>query len=377
LLAIALSLPAASCGAAARERLQDAEGEYRADYALAVIRTSDYAGTLSYIDFYDSDLRLLRTITYPYTWLDDGIGNNETVRDGRLWLIPHGPYMTERDRKVISLDLATGAVREYFVDIVAIDYLAVGPRHFYVSNNLNGVGHVARGDIETGEVEYRELGWSADHIYSDKDGLHIFWNEHSPVSPQEPYGHNLYCLSRFDSEFEVAVTYDLTEDYGEPSAFSQVCGSDFYFTTTPIDMTFEKPDGGWVIRRYSMADSSISPVATPQGRPLYLVATEGTVFSSYWFVNVAELVQGQYYFDAWDTETGDLRGTTYTNYRPDIGTVSGDSLYMGGLGLRHADNTTDFVITRYRIADGLPVEEARVVTTLSNDYHVRTLFCPS
>ena len=376
-LCCALALVLLSCVPGTSAKLSQAEQDYSPDYAVAVIRTSSYEHS-SFIDYYDGSLKLVASVAYPYAGLDISYNGQTSISNGKVFLVPRGLAHKENDRKVISIDFETGKVREYGVDLVSIDFIAVDQRYLYASNNLNGVGHIARVDIETGDVIYADIGRSAWDLYADGTHLFVFWRDYDRPANITESGISHYYLSRLGTDLNVLETLELTDDIGVNDAASPATNGSFYFQAVPLDQQSGSPIRPPSVHSYSMKDGAMKELFTPPS-DIYNIMPHGDVlFVTYVGLDSNNRPQDHYFIDAYSAKTGELLSTIQTDYIPYSGFIQGDTLYISGdNGFPPDDMPRQHFLVKYRIDGSMLTEEARALSPYPRDDHhyYSALFC--
>jgi hypothetical protein len=332
--------------------LERAEEQYRSDYAVAIIRTS-LLHRSSYIEYYSNDLELLVAVEYPYACLDMGSMSPSAVSGGKACLIPAGLMGHLDDRMVASLDIETGEVREYRIDLVAIDAIGVNDRYAFVANDINGVGHVGRIDLDTGETHTVELGNAPGKLVCAGDRIYVFWLE---------YGHdgapdNIH-LSCLDESLSLRSSVNMTaEGIDIPALPTALTGGRIYF------VSYRQPKDDLeavknTIAYYATEDNSIGHFADPaQGAEGYevshLIPYGDRVLALGAYPSV-DLSRRTGLIEVYDTASGDAVGSLASDIAPSCGVIAGDDLYVKGVA------SGEVVLARYRIDGTSLVEEKRM-----------------
>jgi hypothetical protein len=335
--ATATALPLASCK---KSQLEEAQSQYDTDYALAIIKTTQSKRS-SYIEYYDESLNLVRSIWYPYAYLHLGsLGNTTSLYDNELYLIPQGLMGQQDDRKLISFDLQSGKVREYRVDQVALDGVAVDDEYCYVTSDLNMEGHISRVDKVSGEVVYLDMsGVLAGEIVALKDRFYVFCLDIA-ASPDVVY------LSTYNRNLELLDTINLTSlaDITISSVPTTVYDGRFYFVSSIQPIKDGQPFLT-SIYSFSIQDSKLELFCKPQYE-ISTVLLEGDKLFVFCSPTIAT---DDFYIEIYDSVSGELLKSMHVDYAPTHGLFRDGALFVRG----------SYGIVKYRL-DGLDlIEEAR------------------
>jgi hypothetical protein len=239
----------------------------------------------------------------------------------------------QNDRKAISLDLATGAVREYSIDLVSIDAIGVNSDYAFVTNDLNGVGHVGRIDIETGDTLAVDLGSAAGQLICDDSKVCVFWIEFGRGEPDRTY------LSGFNEDLSVASTADLAASGIEvPMLPTALTNGRIYFVSYHQPKS-EHDDARFTIAFYSAENNSVGHFAAPgQGAKDYEVShllplDVGLLVFGY--MPGIDGKPGTGLVELLDYESGELIDSFAVDYVPSQCVIWGDWLFV--LGATPAD----------------------------------------
>ncbi|MDR0499746.1 MAG: hypothetical protein LBG97_00655 [Coriobacteriales bacterium] len=302
-------------------QLNEAKEQYNPDYKIGVIKTTT-AERSSYIEYYDEDLNLVNVIWYPYAQLETNRNNVPAQRNDTLCLVPRGLIGRESDRKVITINLKNGEVREYPIDLVSIKDTAIDDRYIYAQNNLNNVGTVARVDISTGETATINIGTVPGFLLVHGENLYVHWidlgNPGLYASDDDTFN-----LSRLNKNLDILSTFCLA-DVGASgvSGVSMIYDEKIYIT-----MYFSTENGEPSpenIYSYSLVNDTLEFVSKCEHKPSDIAVYNNELIT----VNRVELISG--FIDIYDRTDGTLLNTVLLDYSPDQMIIDGDNLYIQG-----------------------------------------------
>jgi hypothetical protein len=339
-------------------QLGKAEQQYDPGYTIGIIKTTEYEYS-SYIEYYNQDLELVNAIRYPYAGLIPDSGAPAAQRDGKLYLIPRGLMTKQDDRKVISLDLKSGDIREYAVDLVAISGLAVDERYIYASNNLNAVGNIARVDIESGDVTYLELGSIAGKLFIHNKQLYASWTDLGTTgfSNMEDDAH---FLSSLDQNLNLLQTIDITSSsFGSLGCVSEPAGDSQYMAF------FSKPDpesNSFDCDIYSCAslEDGLDILCRSAHEPSCLLPYKETLITT----NTDAATDKINFIDIYDRHDGTLLYSLSLDYRPRQAVIDGDVLYVQGF-----DCLVKYSINGNTVAEQKRIGIPRIGSPTDADFH--------
>ena len=355
LSALLLVMPIlSSCSQA---QINKAEQQYDPNYTIGIIKTTESERS-SYIEFYNEDLELVNAIWYPYGGLWTNSGAPQAQKGSMLYLIPRGLIGQHHDRKVISLDLKTGDVREYVVDQVAIASLAVDNKYIYASNNLNAVGHIGRVDIDTGEVRYSELGSVAGNLFIHRDELYASWHDlgDSGFSAMDD---DTKSLSTLDRNLKLVDTIDITASgNGDLSCVSETVGDEFYAAFSNR-VSPESDFFNFDIYTCSNLQDGFRFLGKAAHEILYLLPYKDKLIT----IN-SDATRNNNFIDVYDRNDGALLHSLPTNYVPQRAVIDGDAFYVQGFDCLVKYNIDGLTITEVKRID-IP----RIGSPTDADFH--------
>ena len=339
LSALLLVMPMLS--ACSQARLNEAKQHYDPNYTIGIIKTTESERS-SYIEFYNEELELVNAIWYPYGGLWTNSYSPSAQKDGLLYLIPRGLMGQHNDRKIISLNLTTGDVREYTVNQVAITSIAVDGNYIYTSNNHNFVGQVGRVDIETGKVKYFEFGSGVGSLFIQGSKLHASWIDLNETGI-DSMGDDVEFISRLDQDLNPAYTVSLTDNsMGSLACISEAAQGEFYMTLTH---KISDDSNVWLDNLYvcSSLDKGLRLLGECAHVTRSLLPYQDKLIT----VNSDEN-EGNNFIDIYNRHNGVLLLSLPIDYVPRRAVIDGDALYVQGFDC----------LVKYSI-DGLTVTEIK------------------
>jgi len=207
------------------------DGErYTTNYTVGIIKTTvhDYS---TYIEFYDDKLNLVNKLEYPYASLENAWSKPITA-DHVAYMAHRGTFESRSTRQVIGIDLETGEVCEYHVDMPFLLAVGVMGKNLYAFNNQNGNSYMARLDIESGEtLGIVEIPGTIKNIVSDGERLYVF-REGIFATPQTAQGNAVMYVLDADmdviQEFEIEGFHNVIDVHGFVSDRLYFVGSNYY-----------------------------------------------------------------------------------------------------------------------------------------------------
>ncbi|MDR3036934.1 MAG: hypothetical protein LBU31_00775 [Coriobacteriales bacterium] len=349
-LALAAGMTVLPLAACAKSHLEEAEEQYVDDYAVAVVRSTQQMRS-SYIDYYDGGMSLLRSVWYPYAGLSLGSVTRLAVLEDMLYLIPKGLMAQEDDRKLISLDLRSGAVREFLVDQVSLKGVAVDDEYCYLTSNLNGAGYISRVDRASGEAAYFETpGVFPSDIFTWEDRVCAFCTNSTGSA-------NMACLSTYSRNLELISTLNLTSTAGITLAGCPTAPRDGRICfVSSIQPTEDNQPFVNSLYAFDIRENNVVLLCELE-HEAYATLSEGARVFVFCFSRTFE----DTYIDMYDSTTGELLSSLHTDYAPLRGLFCDNSLFVdGNAGMA-------YVFVRYRL-DGLElIEDARAVLADADD----------
>jgi hypothetical protein len=352
LVAGASTLPLTSCK---RSQLAEAEAQYEADYTVGIIKTTRQMRS-SYIEYYDEHLNFVRSIWYPYAYLHIGLGNNLLSQyEDELYLIPQGLMVSQDDRKLISLNLQSGAIREYRVDQIALDGVAVDGEYCYVTSDLNMVGHISRVNKVSGEVIYLDMpGVIAGEI--------IIWRDcfYTLCTDVHEFLDTVY-LSTYNRNLELLDTVNLTAlaDITIPTSPTISYDGHLYFVSN-IQPTEDGQPFLTSIYSFDLQNGKLEFFCEPQ----YEISTilfEGSMIFVFCCPTV---VNDDFYIEVYDAASKELLNSMHVDYAPTNGLIRDGVLFVRG----------SYGIVKYRLDGFELIEEARAPLDGQNSHYISGMF---
>lgn len=144
--------------------------------ALGVIETKGNKKE-SRIIVYDNRMNAVGALNLPYASMGNTFSKTLT-HSGGLYVVPQGYFNKKDEKKVLRINLQTLKVKEFDIDQIAINDVAVSDDDIYTSSNLNYVSYIRKLNGKTGrssEVELPRVYVS--HIAFIKNRLYAFGSE--------------------------------------------------------------------------------------------------------------------------------------------------------------------------------------------------------
>jgi hypothetical protein len=162
----ALLLPLCGCSL-----LLPATERFSGNYEVAVIRTSDYTDP-TYIEYYDNNLQLVGTGTYPYTCLEN-VYALPCVVDGVAYITHRGDKFFRNGAGIAGISTSTGEVQEY-----GGGGGFLGATGSFLFSSGMGIAYIAQTDIRTGEVQTYKFEEGHTYTYgTDGTGVLISYDK--------------------------------------------------------------------------------------------------------------------------------------------------------------------------------------------------------
>jgi len=338
-----LSAPSLALTSCKRTQLEEAQAQYRPDYTVAVIKTTTTMRS-SYIEYYDDGLKMVRSIWYPYAEFGPGWQAAPAAYADELYLVPRGLMGFSDDRKVVSLNLDSGAIREYRVEQISLLWLTVDDKFFYASSNLNGVGHVSQVNKANGEAAYMDIGTSADQVVATEDGICVFWSDFAGY-----YDESSYYISVCDRSLSITDTVDVgafaggTIGWAYPTAQSDGL---FYFLSSKSlapDHTAPYKDS---IYKFTVDGSRLELFYELEHETATIMLHDGRLY----VFCVPRVASTDFFIEVYDCASGQKLSSLPVDYAPAQGVFHGDRLFVNG----------SYYLVKYRLDGDSLIEEARV-----------------
>jgi hypothetical protein len=239
-----------------------------ADYSFAIVRTTEQTFS-TVIEYYDDKLQLIGTAEYPYACI-----NSEQCypprSEGKVFFIPEGLVGLQDSKLALSFDTITGALKEYHIDQIALQYAAATDDFLFTSDNLNGTSHINRTDTETGVLE--SVALEGQYIYSlvAKDGQLVALVTESVVLGDGSMAPNFADSSQrlwvdvYDYDLKLTGRFEL-KGHDDMGRLHRVEGDRFYFycsneNPVPADSLSGNPHFERTIYYYSFTEGKITPL---------------------------------------------------------------------------------------------------------------------
>lgn len=242
LLILMLSVTAGGCGISGRQ-----QSDVR-NLGIGVIETNGSIES-SQITFYDDNLNLQMTLALNYATIN-GIFYNPLVYNGDLYIIPQGYANFKDEKKALKIRLSNLEKKEYKIDQIAMNSIAVDETNIYTCNNLNGDSYINKCNKESGQVETIKI----KHVYISlllfhRGALYAFG-----TTPEDQS-----YLYRYSSNLQLISTVDIS-GYG-CDIYKAVAYGDTIFIT----------DRGRTVSAYSIKDKKAETIELDQGYALDMV----------------------------------------------------------------------------------------------------------
>jgi hypothetical protein len=358
-------------------QLKEAQSAYSQNYTFGVVRTAQSVYS-SHIMFFDDELNLVNTIFYPYADLQPNFHRQSIIVNGKLWLIPVGVTGFKDDRRVISLDLLTGAIREYPINQIAITGLTADDQYVYTISNLNRVGHVGRIDMKTGGVKMLDLpDMLPQTITVFDDSVYVFLSKMATYNEDGTFSDDKMHLYELSSDLTVISDVNLYQQVsftGENwSNFTQTEDL-FFFEPGFPDGDIEEPplfrhpddypyDRGFEPQEFticsyipSTGEMRLYPIEKQRSdwperehyRIGFVLVHDDTMVLFFRPNNSAHKSSVAVY----DTQTGELTSAFDLDYTPTAGMIRDGQIFVIG-------SVDDILLVRYQIEKHSLVEVSR------------------
>jgi len=316
---------------------------------------------LTYIDYYDEDLNLLASLTYPYLKARSPWGL-PAIHDGVVFMTPQSKSYLPNASFVAALNMATGEVTEYDAD-GGVSNVAANDRYIFAAAR-GGMGRI---DRESGEVLSVDLdGRVWPFAYEDR--LYVFNDRQNPPDEDE------MKLLIYDVESMELIEEILLGPEARVYPVTGFIDDRLYFAISQNRNVITSIGVTTDLCFYSAEDAQIYNFVTDAGmqldrtasidRRLYVLATENRSESNV-FQNLLIV----------DGETGEVKSVYPIDYSPLFILSSGNTLYIGGVNQNYVS-----VIHSY-IPDGDSVLETGSIELVIHDvrgarYGIGGLFAP-
>jgi hypothetical protein len=315
---------------------------YTDDYEIAVIRT-DIHRYSTFIEYYDGELELVNKLEYPYASMENSWGK-PMCYGNVMYVIPQGLGNSLNARLVVGLDMETGAVREYKVDLPYLKNLAVNEKYIFVSNNQNGTSKIVRVDKESGETASTEFDGLVPSLAAKGDeviALHADWGKSLDERRILVLGEDLRLRQTVAIEECKSVgTSDLIDDR-------------LYFGS-PREDSFSETGWNYSLLYFSLEDRQICQVASSDFKFHAAAAIGGDLYVLQFDPNVDEANK----IIILDKGTGAYKNEYLLNYKPQFVYCKDGALFVSG----DDKNVGGWVLGKYLPEDGalIPIKEIRL-----------------
>jgi len=319
---------------------------YPEDYAVAVVRTTEYFES-SFIEFYDDDLNLIACIEYPYADLEN---RGEPVRtsQGVVYIAHRGKAFERQGNGVVGISLATGEATEYQLETPVAAAEATDDYIFGIVDAVT-TSYITRIDKNTGEQTVKAF----------EDCMFGF----------SAVGHGLLLIADDPLTGEVGDLLVLDESLEEIDRFNLgslgVChrifapiDNKFYFEASKYD-----PESGTyasTLNYYSLSDEQIHTVVSDYSYQTLSVLSH----DSYLLVTQFDRnIDSANKILILDRETHEVVSIFSLPCFPEFVELRGDSLYISGW-YRDAGQTNS--LNKYRVEDAevIKLDETQISTEL-------------
>jgi hypothetical protein len=245
------------------------------DYVVAVVRTSDYAD-VTYIEYYDRELNLLRTTEHPYTCVEnmaDDLISSEGVVYGA-----HRGSIYERDGgQVLAITPWTEEIREYPIGEAAVAEVTATKDALFATGGVGDVSYIARVDKATGESTTVTFEGCFLHSFAT-DGEKV-------IVVQDFLDEDDNTLLIFTDPANIEKRIKVT-GLGYAGPLADAIGGNFYFAGERY--IGEKDVNEYTFNRYSPLDDSIATILKSEYPLRSVVARAGYLFLMQQDVNATE-----------------------------------------------------------------------------------------
>lgn len=133
------------------KKLLHNEENFNSNFDVGVIKTTGQKNK-SFITYYDTQLKEVSKQGLPYASLGN-IFYNPVVFKQKLYIIPQGLANAKDKKTVFELNLNTGKKKEYHIDQLAMNSIAVNEEYIFTCNTLDGTSYINRCDKKDEKVE--------------------------------------------------------------------------------------------------------------------------------------------------------------------------------------------------------------------------------
>jgi DNA-binding beta-propeller fold protein YncE len=238
--------------------------EHPREYEVAVIRTNDYAET-SYIEYYDKDLSLVSTVTYPYACMENLV-NDPSCFNGTVYVAHRGHLYGRGGGQALALATDTGKVTEYDIGQAAVCEVVATETDIFVTGGLGYDSFLTQIDQESGESFECVFEESFLHSFAT-DGTQVLVANQVPGKPDN----ELWVLN--DTQNIKKLELDGLGDVGR---ISDAIDGRFYFAAQRLNESTETYRT--TLNRYSSAEQTVQTVFETTYHISYLVEGEEYLF---------------------------------------------------------------------------------------------------
>lgn len=209
------------------------------NYKLGIIETTGQDNK-SVITYYDQELKKVYTQKLPFGTMGS-IFYSPIIFDNKLYTIPQG-MANEKDLKmVLEVDLSNGNAKEYSINQLAMNSLAVNSDYIFTCNTYNGTSYINRCEKQSKAVLEKDF---ADTYISK---LELVGNKLLAFGTKREESLLASYLYFLDLDLKVLKTINISRS-GSSHYKTVLIGEKVYFSN-PMD-------------RYDQANTLISSVST-------------------------------------------------------------------------------------------------------------------
>jgi hypothetical protein len=270
LMALATLGLSQGCASSARD-----VAEIPDDYAVAVVRTSDYAD-VTYIEYYDQDLNLVRTTEYPYACVEN-MADILSSSEGVIYSAHRGSIYERNGGQALGITPRTGEIREYPIDQPAVAEVTATKDTLFATGGVGDISYIAQVDKETGESKAVTFEGCFLHSLAT-DGEKV-------IVVQDFLDNSDNTLLVFTDPANIEKRIKVT-GLGYAGPLSDAIDGNFYFSGERH--IGEKDVNEYTFNRYSPLDDSITTILKSEYPLRFVVACAGYLFLMQQDVNATE-----------------------------------------------------------------------------------------
>lgn len=221
---------------------------------IGVIETASmkYKST---IHWYDNDLNKVSEQKLKYAMLGT-VFNNPVYNKDEIYMIPQGLGNKKDSKKVISINKKDMEIKEYPINQIALNGVAVSGDYIYTINTFNGDTYVSR--LNQSDKTLKEIILEDEYISgltAVEENIYAFSSNLSTISPKL----NLYI---YNEDLELIDKKDITQ-YGT-SQYKFMNDEDFLYTGVMMTKE-EKPSN--IILKISLDSNEVKAINTGEYYP--------------------------------------------------------------------------------------------------------------